>query len=73
MSQYTDILSHLKKHGSIDPMQALHQYGCYRLAARIQEMRDRGHVIFTILVPCGDNKKRAEYRYRGLTNASIGE
>ena len=73
MSQYTDILSHLKRHGSIDPMQALSQYGCYRLAARIEEMRNRGHVIFTAIIPCGQNKKRAEYRYRGLTNASIGE
>lgn len=73
MSQYNEILSHLKRYGSITPLQALNQYGCYRLAARINEMRQRNHEILTVMIPCGDRKEYAEYRYRGLTNSAIGE
>ena len=65
MSQYTDILSHMKRYGSIDPMTALSQYGCYRLAARIKEMRDRGNEIITVMIQVGPHKEHAEYRWRG--------
>ncbi len=34
------ILQHLKDHKSITPLDALQLYGCFRLAARINELRD---------------------------------
>ena len=46
MSQRSKILSHLKRHKTITPIQALNDFGCLRLAARIQELRE-SHTIIT--------------------------
>ena len=51
MSQKTRILGHLKRHKTITPMQALSNYGCYRLAARIAELRESGVKIITTSKP----------------------
>jgi len=63
MSQNQSILLHLKKHRKITPLEALRAYRCFRLAARIQELRQSGHKIVTRLV-----HKRgatfAEYNYK---------
>ena len=40
------VLEHLKAHGSITPMDAL-GFGCYRLAARVFDLRKDGHNIIT--------------------------
>ena len=45
MKQEDQVLSHLKK-GSITPIQALN-YGCFRLAAVVKRLRDKGHNIHT--------------------------
>ena len=45
MSQELQILSHMKQHGSITGLQALKQFGCYRLAARVYDLRHKGHEI----------------------------
>lgn len=47
MSQKNRILGHLRRHKTINPLQALDKYGCYRLAARISELREQGHKILT--------------------------
>ena len=60
MSQNIQILSHLKR-GPITPMQALERYGCFRLAARVAELRGQGHPILTETVRRGD-KRYARYR-----------
>ena len=39
MTHSQAIAEHLKKHGTITPMIALNEYGCYRLSARIKELR----------------------------------
>ena len=41
------ILEHLKRYGSIEPMTALREYGCYRLSGRISELRSEGVNIRT--------------------------
>lgn len=41
------ILEHLKRFGSIEPMTALREYGCYRLSGRISELRSEGVNIRT--------------------------
>lgn len=60
MSQSLQILNHLKRQ-PITPIEALNQYGCMRLAARINQLRYQGHLIETRMVEKGD-KRFAEYR-----------
>ena len=56
ISQRNNILNHLEENGTITPIEALNLYGCFRLAARIGELRE-SHEIET------DNSKGyAEYR-----------
>ena len=50
MSQRTEILLHLKKHGRITPLQALNQYKCFRLADVIYRLRGQGWPIATRMV-----------------------
>jgi hypothetical protein len=59
MTQTARILSHLKV-GPITPLQALECYGCFRLAARIAELRDQGYNIHTERVTTGE-KTYARY------------
>ena len=61
MSQSDDILRHMKRHGPITPMDALQQYGCFRLAARIADLRGRGYPIVVETVRAG-GKRFARYR-----------
>ncbi len=47
MTQCKHILNHLNIHGSITAMEALAMYGCFRLAARINDLRNLGYAIHT--------------------------
>jgi hypothetical protein len=60
-SQCEAILSHLRKVKRIDPLDALKHYGCFRLAARIKELREQGHPIETVMVENESGKRFAEY------------
>lgn len=42
MNQTTQILKHLKSGRKLTAIQALEKYGCFRLAARIGEIKDIG-------------------------------
>lgn len=46
-SQNEAILRHLKERGSITPMEAMDLYGCFRLAARIDDLKRDGVGIKT--------------------------
>ena len=59
MSQEMLILSHLKR-GPIDPLKALKLYGCFRLAARIGDLRNKGYDIRTQIIE-RDGKRFAKY------------
>ena len=61
MSQSLQILSHMKRYGSITPLTALDKYGCMRLAARVNDLRYSGHLITTEMVKAG-TKRFARYR-----------
>ena len=39
------ILDHLNTHGHITALEALNLYGCFRLAARINDLKNQGHSI----------------------------
>ena len=49
-TQCVDILAYMRKHGSINPLQALESIGCMRLAARICDLRKAGYLIESIPV-----------------------
>ena len=62
VSQAKNILAHLQQHKSITPLEALNQYGCFRLAAVILNLKKDGHEIETQIIK--KNKKRfAQYIY----------
>ena len=46
MSQKTAILDMLKR-GPVTPLDALSKLGCFRLAARVRELREDGYPIVT--------------------------
>lgn len=64
MSQQNDILHHLRKIGPLTPLEALKLYGCFRLASRIKELREKGHPIETIRLDVEDGKTVAQYMLR---------
>ncbi len=66
-SQRQLILRHLKNKGSITPIEALNLYGCFRLSARIQELREENHPINTKIIS-QKGKRFAQYVYQGETN-----
>lgn len=39
------ILDYMKQFGSINPLQALQDIGCFRLAARISDLKKQGYPI----------------------------
>jgi len=45
MTQKEQIIRHLKLYQQITPMDALNDYGCFRLAARVYDLRKDGHLI----------------------------
>ena len=42
LTQCDRILRHLEDYGCIDPMVAIKEYGCMRLASRISDLKGRG-------------------------------
>ena len=68
MSQNSMILEYMRDHGSITSMEALNgevkqvRIQCFRLAARIGELRREGHPIATEMVRRPNGKRIARYR-----------
>lgn len=50
-SQCEAILKHMEDNPEgITQVEALNEYGCMRLASRINDLRNRGHMIETVMV-----------------------
>lgn len=49
MTQYQTVLRHLRRHGNISQRDALVDYGITRLASRIDELRNSGYRIKTVM------------------------
>jgi hypothetical protein len=60
MSQQSQILRHLKRR-PITAIDALKEYQCFRLAARIIDLREDGHDIQTDIIEYR-GKRFAQYR-----------
>ena len=65
MTQKDQILTHLKAGKPITPIDALNMFGCFRLGARIFDIKQEGHSIktdqskgyatYTMDIPSGHN------------------
>jgi hypothetical protein len=60
MSQNTEILAFLKTGHPLTAINALTYFSCFRLAARIQDLRDKGYRIETQMVS-NNGRHYAEY------------
>ena len=66
MTQNSLILKHLQENKKINPLEALNLYGCFRLGARIYNLKQEGHNIETKMKNNGVKKNHfAEYHYKG--------
>lgn len=66
-SQDALILAHLQTGAEIDPLTALHKFGCFRLGARIHCLRGAGVAIDARMVRNG-RKFHAVYKLGGNAN-----
>lgn len=48
-SQNAKILDYLMNHEGITQVQAAERFGCYRLSARIYDLKEQGHEIKTVM------------------------
>lgn len=64
MTQNDAIKEHLLSGKPITPLDALQNYGCFRLASRIDELRKAGMDIETVTIK-RNNKRYASYVLRG--------
>lgn len=60
MTQAEQILQYLKQGNRITPVDALQKFGCFRLGARIWDLKKQGYNIQTHFVT-KNNKTYAEY------------
>tara|TARA_R110002110_G_scaffold87307_18_gene227709 strand:+ start:1037 stop:1261 length:225 start_codon:yes stop_codon:yes gene_type:complete len=67
MSQANDILNYLKQGNTITPLEALKKFHCLRLAARINDLKEKGHMITKDNIKNTNNSKyHARYKLIGL-------
>tara|TARA_R100001015_G_C4610662_1_gene166025 strand:- start:601 stop:816 length:216 start_codon:yes stop_codon:yes gene_type:complete len=60
------ILVALKNGERITPLSALESFGCFRLSARIWDLRNEGHSIKTRHISTPQGKVVAEYSYEEI-------
>lgn len=65
MTQKEQILQHLTEIGPITPIEALEKYGCFRLGARIADLKKEGVAIRTDIV-ARNGKRFAQYSLEGV-------
>lgn len=61
LTQADLILIHLRDKGPLTPLEALKEYGCFRLGARIWDLRRAGHPIEREMVATRSGKHVARY------------
>ena len=60
-TQTQRVLDYLRKHGSITQQDAINAFSCYRLAAKIFDLRQDGYVIKTEKVPFANDYTNGYY------------
>jgi hypothetical protein len=61
MSQNKQIANYLNKGRKLTPIDALNKFGCFRLAARISDLRNDGMNIVTKIIKLDNRKQVAQY------------
>lgn len=61
-NQSERILGHLKSGRTLTALQALEMFQCFRLSARILELRNAGHPITREMITTPSKKQVAAYR-----------
>lgn len=61
MKTQSESILHYLKSNTITAIEALNLFGCFRLAARIADLRDEGHMIITENLKV-NGKRIARYR-----------
>jgi hypothetical protein len=61
MSQNKQIADYLNTGKKLTPIDALNKFGCFRLAARIADLRNEGMNIVTKTIKLENNKQIAQY------------
>jgi hypothetical protein len=61
MSQNKQIADYLNKGKKLTPIDALNKFGCFRLAARIADLRNDGMNIITNTIKLENKKQVAQY------------
>ena len=61
MSQNKQIADYLNKGKKLTTLDALTKFGCFRLAARISDLRNDGMNIKTTTIKLENNKQVAQY------------
>lgn len=64
MTQCDRILRHMRDYGTIDPMTAIKDYGCMRLASRIADLKGMGYEIIA-------ERTKGENRYGEQTSYCV--
>lgn len=62
MTQCERILRHMQDYGSITQAEAISEYGCYRLGARIYDLKKAGHKIKR-QIETGENRYREKVTF----------
>lgn len=70
-TQCDRIYNHMKEFGSINPLEALREYGCMRLAARIKDLRKDG-VLIKDEFEYGTNRYGEEVHWKKYSLMNIG-
>ena len=60
-SQSAKVLYHLQNYGPLTAIEALELFACFRLAARINDLKEAGHDIQTEMKRQNNGKKIAVY------------
>jgi len=61
MSHSKEILNHLENGNKITALEALNLFGCFRLGARIYDLKKLGHEIESDMIKIPSGKMVAEY------------
>jgi len=61
MSQNKQIADYLNKGKKLTTLDALSKFGCFRLASRINDLRNNGMNIVTKTIKLDNNKQIAQY------------
>lgn len=72
LTQCERIVRHLEDYGSINPLEAISEYGIMRLASRITDLKNKGYLISTRMVK-GKNRYGEPTRYAVYRLITEGE